>query len=480
MNTHTRISSKHMWRWESQSIAKRFYNASPWYIQNVMVSAYGLILMRRMTSPAVRQHLGHYLITQWYSSEEIKHLQTKKLSALIDHAYHNVPYYRQVFDNLHLKPEDIQEPADLQKLPLLSKQDVRQNSDKLLAQNIDPRKLNAMATSGTTGAPVTVFVTSNNAATERALNLRMRTWAGSQAGDKRATITGFWVVPQDVKELPLWRYDWPERRLHLSAYHITAKNIGKYVEKIRDFNPKIVEGYASYLYLMASYLERIGETLPVNAVFPSSETLFPYQRQLIEERFNCKAFDWYGLTERAASAAQCGHSDGYHVNAEKTIIEIVDPEGNTVSTGERGEIVGTNLEEFGMPLIRYRSGDMSAYRTENCPCGRSLPLIEQIQTRVDDIITTSDGRLINPAPLMGLFRSKAIERGRIIQENYDQYTILIVPNQGYSESEIDPIIKGAHNILGQQAQISVQLVDDIPCLPNGKYPFVISKIRVRV
>jgi len=406
-------------------------------------------------------------------------LQRQKLHALIEHVYENVPYYRKVFDDLRLKPEDICESDDLHKLPLLSKQDVRQNLDRLFARNIDRRKMNMMATSGTTGSPLTVYVTSHNAATERALNLRMRQWAGWQANEKRATFSGYSVVPQGPQKLPLWRHDWPEHRLFLSPYHMTRENMGKYLEKLRDFHPKIIEGYPSYISFLALYLERIGETLPVQAVFTSSETLFPYQRQIIEERFESKIFDWYGLTERAASAAQCEYSDGYHVNAEKSLIEIVRPDGDPVAQGEHGEIVGTNLEEYGMPLIRYRSGDMSAFRAETCACGRGLPLIEQIQTRVDDIITTSDGRLINPAPLAGLFRNYTIERGRIIQEDAGQYTVQIVPCNGFTASDADPIVLGVRNVVGPEAKISVQVVDEIPCLPNGKYPFVVSKVRVR-
>jgi phenylacetate-CoA ligase len=477
MNDQPKLSSKFMRRWESQSIAKHIYNASPWYIQNIFISAYGLILMQRLTSPAVKQYLAYYLKTQWLSKAELAELQKTKLRALIHHAYHNVPYYRQVFDDLHLKPEDIREVADLQKLPLLSKREVRQNFDRLFASNFDRRKMNAMATSGTTGSPLTVYVTSHNAVTERALNLRMRNWGGWNANEKRATLSGYSVIPQGPQNLPLWRHDWPERRLFLSPYHMTSENMGDYIEKLRDFQPTIIESYPSYLSFLALYLERKNDFLPVQSVFTASETLFPYQRQIIEERFKTKIFDWYGLTERAASAAQCKYSDGYHVNGEKSLVEIVRSDGSVAPPGEYGEIVGTNLEEYGMPLIRYRSGDMSALRSAECPCGRNLPLIEQIQTRVDDIITTSDGRLINPAPLAGLFRSKTIERGRIIQEDSNRFTVQIVAGDGYSEADAEPIIKGVHRVVGSDAEVSVQVVDEISSLPNGKYPFVISKIR---
>lgn len=476
MENQSSLHSKHMPRLESQTLAKRIYSACPWYVQNVFVSAYGLILMQRLTSPEVKKHLAIYMQTQWLSKTELHRYQSQKLSALIHHAYQHVPYYHKLFDSLHLGPDDILEPADLQKLPLLTKQDVRNHLNELFATNINRRKMNAMSTSGTTGSPITVYVTSQNAATERALNLRMRTWAGWSVHERRATFTGYSVVPQGPQPLPWWRQDWPEHRLFLSPYHMTHANMGQYIEAIRAFQPKVIEGYPSYISFLAQELEARNEMLPVQAVFTSSETLFPYQRQVIEERFG-KIFDWYGLTERAASAAQCEQTDGYHVNAEKTIVEIVRPDGSPAAPGEYGEIVGTNLEEFGMPLIRYCSGDVSALREQTCACGRNLPLIEQIQTRVDDIITTSDGRLINPAPLAGLFRSHSIDRGRIIQEDLMHYTVKIVPISGYSKAESAKIIKGMHAVLGADIQIRVDLVESIPCQGNGKYPFIISKIR---
>jgi phenylacetate-CoA ligase len=418
--------------------------------------------------------------SQWLSQDELLALQTKKLRPLIEHAYHNVPYYRQVFDDLNLSPEDIRKPADLQRLPLLSKQDVRQNLGRLVAQNVDRSTVNSRATSGSTGTPLPVFQTDENDRTERALISRMRGWAGWQPGERRATFSGYIIVPLDRRELPLWRHDWPERRLLFSVFHMTRDNIGRYLEELRAFRPKIIEGYPSYLSFLAKHLEIKGETLPLQAVFTFSETLYPHQRRLIEERFECKIFDWYGLTEKVASAVQCEKTDGYHVNAEKVIVEIIKPDGEPAAPGEPGEIVGTNLDEYSMPLIRYCTGDMSAYRGEPCPCGRELPLIEQIQTRVDDIITAPDGRLINPAPLAGLFRQDTIEKARIIQETRDQIVVKLVTCEGYAESDSEPILRGIHEILGSEVNISLELVDDIPCTPSGKYPFVVSKVPLEV
>lgn len=458
------------------ALAKRLYSASPWYLQDVLISAYGLVLWKKMARQKVLQHLPELMESQHLSPDELVTLQARKLRPLIAHVYENVPFYREVFDRLHLKPEDIREPADLQKLPLLSKKDVRQNLERLIARNIDRKTLEYQPTSGTTGTPLPLYVTDENEALERALWLRMRSWAGWKPGDSRATFFGYMVVPIRCDKPPFWRYDWPERRLLFSAYHMTRDNIGLYLEKLRAFRPKVIEGYPSYLSFLARHLEQHDDTLPVQAIFTYSETLYPHQRRLIEERFACKIYDWYGLTERAASAGQCEYADGYHLSMEKNIVEIIRPDGTPAAPGEYGEIVGTNLDEYGMPLLRYRSGDVSALRVEPCPCGRGLPLIEQIQTRVDDIITTPDGRLVNPAPLAGLFRRITIEKARIIQEARDRITVQIVAAEGYSAADAEPIVAGISAVLGTGVHIDVEVMEDIPCTPTGKYPFIVSKV----
>ena len=468
-----------MRRWESYSVARRIYDGSPWYIQNLLISGYGWVLMRRLTSPAVQEQLAYYLNSQWFSKEELANLQLRKLRALIHHAYRYVPYYRRVMNRLKLKPDDICELADLEKMPMLTKQDIRDHFDELFSRNGNRRKMNPMATSGTTGSPLLVYVTSRNAVTERALNLRMRHWAGWAVNEKRATLSGFSVVPQGKQKLPLWRYDLPEKRIFLSPYHMTEATMGNYLHALRNFRPKVIESYPSYLSFLAQYLARTNQTFPVRAVFTSSETLFPHQRQIIEERFQTQIFDWYGLTERAVSAAQCEQADAYHVNAEKSIVEIVKEDGAIALPGEPGEIVGTNLEEYGMPLIRYRTGDMSAYRAEGCQCGRALPIIEQIQTRVDDLITTSDGRMINPAPLAGLFRSNAIQRGRIIQEDINHFVVQIVPVNENVAVDAEPIVRGIQTVVDSDASVTVQMLDEIAPRANGKYPFVVSKVHAK-
>jgi phenylacetate-CoA ligase len=246
-----------------------------------------------------------------------------------------------------------------------------------------------------------------------------------------------------------------------------------------------VEGYPSYLHLLALHLKRIGRTLPVHAVFPYSEPTYDHQRRLIEERFQCKVFDWYGLAERVASAGQCERTDGYHVSAEKTIIEIVKPGGEHAAPGEQGEIVGTNLDEYGMPLIRYRTGDRSAYLAEPCPCGRGLPLIKQVQEHQEDLITTPDGRLIwGVADFLSVLRDGmrlgSVDRTQIIQDAVDRVVIKVVPTELYSQVDHDRIIGGFSAILGPEVNISIELVDEIPRTPSGKYRFVISKVPVEV
>jgi phenylacetate-CoA ligase len=464
--------------WETRSLAVALYDAAPWYIQNVLVSARGWMAHRQATGDLVRRFVSEYTRSQWLSPDELAAMQARKLRALMDHVFHNVPYYRDIFERLHLKPENIREPVDLRKLPLLSKHELKRNHDRFIAQNIAARRLIADSTSGTTGTPLTLLHTSQGLATERALQLRMRGWAGWRPGKRRATLNGLKVVPMNKRGLPLWRHDWLENRLLFSVYHMTPDNLGQYLDALRAFHPEVLEGYPTQIGFLAQRLERTGQTLPLKAVFPYAGFVAPENRRRIEERFQCKVFDWYGQAEQVASAAQCELLDGYHVSAEKTIIEIIDQNGQPAAPGEYGEIVGTNLEDYGLPLIRYRTGDISAFRAEPCPCGRGLPIIEQVSGRISDIIIAPDGRLLGCTPFNAiLFSHATVERSRVIQEARDRLVILIVPATGYSAADSDAIVAGCRKVMGPNVTVSLQLVDDIPLTANGKYPFVMSKIR---
>jgi phenylacetate-CoA ligase len=165
---------------------------------------------------------------------------------------------------------------------------------------------------------------------------------------------------------------------------------------------------------------------------------------------------------------------------EYGITEILDNDYNAVPCGKLGKLILTGLHNYGMPLIRYEIGDISAFKRERCACGRTLPLLEPVTTKAEDIVVTSDGKLISSSVLTHPFKPMHnIEKSQIIQEDYGRLLIKIVRRPGYSDSDSQQLVHAMRQRVGDHMHISVEFVEDIPVGRNGKYRWVISKLPIK-
>ena len=262
---------------------------------------------------------------------------------------------------------------------------------------------------------------------------------------------------------------------------MSRKNLHFYLQKIKRFEPKILDGYPSTLFVLAKYLKNIGEKFPLHAVISSSETLYDFQREIIEESFQCKMFDYYALAERVVFATECEKHGGHHLSSEYGITEILDYDNQPVPDGTEGKMVGTSLHNFGMPMIRYVTDDMTAIKQEKCACGRALPLMEDVTTKVEDMLTLRDGRLISSSTLTHPFKPMySVEESQIIQEDYDHIRIKIVPNEKYQNTDDQHLIKEFQARLGSDVKIEIKIVDKVPRTKSGKFRWVISKVKLGI
>ena len=220
-------------------------------------------------------------------------------------------------------------------------------------------------------------------------------------------------------------------------------------------------------------------TLPVKAAFTSSETLYEIQRDTIERAFECEVFDFLGMAERVIFATECTYHTGHHLNFEYAINEIVDNNGQSVANGKLGYIVGTSLQNFAMPFIRYKTDDVTAFKKNDCPCGRKMPLIEDVTTKAEDIIVTPDGKMVSSSVLTHPFKPlENILESQIVQEDIQNLTINIVKGAGYDDNATPQLIAAMQERIGKQIKIDVQFVNEIPRTPSGKLRWVISKVNL--
>ena len=463
------------------TILKNIYHHSPPLIQDIMVTGYGFKIYRREYGKNFDKTLKEFIDRQWYSREQLKQYQEERLRLLIKHAYENVPYYNGVMKDRKLKPDDIANIEDLPKLPLLTRETIKERLDDLLDKNANKSRLPSGGTNGTTGSPLKLYWDNRACLIKNVVDWRQKQVAGIAPGDKIAFVLGREVVPTKRKKPPFWRHNWIFNHLYFSTYHFSTKTAPSYIDELIAFKPKAIEGYPSSLSLFAKYLNDTNTTYPLKAAFCSSEPLLSHQRQMIEKAFACKVYDFYGMAERVIFATECEYRLGKHINSDYGIVEIQNKDSTATEIGQKGRIISTALHSFAMPLIRYQTSDITALLPEDCPCGRGFPLMENVTVRDVEILTTKDGRFIIPAIISGMYdHLTGIGELQFVQEDRDLIVLNLVKSPTYSESDSKHLLDEMKRIMGNDMNFEIKLVDHIPRTAGGKYRWIISKVPLEI
>ncbi|GAH54989.1 unnamed protein product, partial [marine sediment metagenome] len=238
--------------------------------------------------------------SQWWSREKLEEYQMQQLEKLLKHAYENVPYYRKVFDERGLKPKDIQDFDDLRKLPYLTKEIIQENLSDLMARNYPKSKLQYGTTGGSTGIPLGFYHEKGvSKAKERAFIITLWNRIGFKIGNRCVVLRG--NVVHLANKGKFWEYDPVNKNRILSSQHMTDKTLPEYIEKIRKFKPDFIQAYPSAITILARFMKKnnIEPFSSVKALLCGSENLYPWQRELLEEVFQCRVYSWYGHAEQA-------------------------------------------------------------------------------------------------------------------------------------------------------------------------------------
>jgi len=444
------------------------------------------ILVTRILAPALDLIKGTNIVeylqilerTQWLKQKEIIEFATKKLRRLLTFAYERCPYYHHVFKDLGLKPDNIKTVKDLVKLPILTKEDVRNNLAKMIARSFQRSRLIPERTGGSTGEPLDFFTTKESWSWEHAAGFRAYGWSGYQLGDKQALM---WGHPVDLVEFQKLReniVNFFQRTIVLPCDYVSDKSMTIFANRLERFRPKLIRGYASAVYLFAKFCKERGHNIQPKAVITTADTLFDHERRMIEDTFKCEVYDFYGSREAAGIASECPEHSGYHVSAENIILEII-RKGEHVAPGENGEILVTNLNNYGMPFIRYGTKDVGSPSDEICPCGRGLPLIKSLEGRNWDIITTPNG-YIQYSFFYWIIAGLHVKQFQIIQETRDRILIKIVKDKQYSEVDTEYILQKLSHSISKNIKIDIEFVNLIPPTKSGKRRVVISNIPAKL
>lgn len=459
------------------SAGEQLYRAAPVWLQTVMLNAYAVRIQRERYGAAFDALQREWDRSERWSPEQLREWQDRRVREIVRTAYATVPFYRERYEQAGVHPDYIRGVDDLVKLPVVTKEDIRAAGEDM--QNVSLRgKLVHGHTSGTTGSPLSLWYDKGTCTTNAVADWRQKRWAGMTTSDWCGVFLGRVVVPPTQRGAPYWRANHVHKQLWFSSFHMTDETLDAYVSELKRRRIQFIEGYPSTMYILARHLVRRGETLQLRGVFTSSETLHEAQRETMQAAFSCPVHDFYGMAERVIFAGECEMHDGKHLFDEYGVTEVLDDAGNRVPDGERGWLVGTSLWNVGMPLIRYRTSDISAKLGGQCACGRTLGRISGVTTKAEDIVLTPDGRFISPSILTHPFKPfDQLLKSQVIQESIDQLRVKLVPSTEFTDEHQQQLVAGLRERLGDGMRIDVEIVPDLPPEKSGKFRWVISRVQ---
>jgi phenylacetate-CoA ligase len=363
--------------------------------------------------------------------------------------------------------------------PIIDKEEVlRRQSDYLQRGRMPRHRLTVAETSGTTGTPMDVYRSVGSMLYEEAFHLQHWHWAGWRAGQKQAVLRGDTIVPIHRSAPPFWFEDVAGAQLVLSTRHLNRDTLQAFAARLQEFGASQLRAYPSAAHELAMLIDAAGVPLHFDSVITGSEMLYDFQRETIERVFGARVFDFYGMAERVAFAAECERGR-MHVNPEYGVVEIVDADGNP--TDGEGTLVGTTLHNRVMPLIRYRMNDTARWSPEPCPCGRTYPVIEKISGRLADQLFDLDGRPVNCTMIGFAFDGmRNIRKAQVAQVAGDQWVIRIVPSTQYCAEDGARVLTKLARDVSPRVSAHIELMNDIPAQASGKYKWVVQEwLRAR-
>ena len=428
---------------------------------------------------SVSRYMKFFEKSQMWSYEQIEKHQNRKLRQLIIHVYENIPFYHNLFRKLEIYPEDIKSSKDLKRLPILTKEDIINDFSAFQATNIKQFGPIQRRTGGTTGKPFRYYMDRDSLSASWAINFRGWSWSGYKYGDKIVTIAGSSLVPNEKASFKKRIRSFMERNYGFSGAHLSNEIMGVYATQIQKINPEFLRGYPSSIFSFAKFIQKENiRTIKPRAVFVTAEVLYPHVRKFIESTFDCPVFNYYGCGDGGANANECKEHTGFHISCDRTIMEFVDLENNgeRVSTGERGEIILTDLHNYAMPFIRYSPADTGVLSSETCSCGRVLPLLKDIEGRTTDIIEFSNGISLSGPAFTLVFKDFNIDYYQLIQKKRDKLIIRLMVGKNYTQEESKKILEIMRYHCGEGVELELEFVDTIPTTKNSKFKFIISEI----
>ena len=417
--------------------------------------------------------------TQHWSRAKLEQLQFDRLRQVVAAAYNKTEYWQSTMKQHGLAPGDICLLDDLQKFPLLEKETVRAERERMV-DRAGRRRLMMVRTSGSTNEALQFYADSDREAQINAARIRGHRWIGVNKGDREMY---FWGSPIELsKQDRIKRFR--DRLINdglTNGFEIKPELVRHYYEYWMQWRPKCIFGYPNSLMLMTVMarpqhldLKALGPR-GLTAICTTSEMLTDVDRQLISAAFGVPVFDSYGLREAGLIGHECRHQV-MHTMDEQLLLETIDPQTLEPTAGE-GELVVTSIYSTVMPMIRYRTGDIVTLSSEPCRCGLSLHQLKISGGRVADFVVTSDGRWIPGYAFIYICRSvPGVIKFQVRQERPGAIHVLVATDDQFRGDGVEQVARQTRDRLRSDDEVTVEVVDDIQPTRSGKYRPVVSQV----
>jgi phenylacetate-CoA ligase len=411
---------------------------------------------------------------------EIEAFQLRRLRALVRHAWDHVPFYRRRFEAARFAPDQLGSLADLERIPLVDKEELRAAGTDAIADNVDRRKLIGRFTSGTSGVPFEVLRTRDEVKLLTAIALRRLHQHGIRARDHRVVVKspepGMSGGPEPNPIHARLGFN-PRRGVD------ATQSRDRIVARLRELRPDVISGWAQTLADTAAVLtDEDRELIRPRLICPGGETLSVRARALIAAGFRAPILDRYGADEIMQMADECRVGSTWHLIESTGLFEVIgDAAGTRARPGESGEMVVTGLFSWSMPFIRYRIGDRVTAGDRSCPCGARVPTFLRLEGRTMDLFDLPDGRRIHPSTLDLPFLAEVpwLQKYQFVQQSLDRVTLRLMPLPGSTPpagaaTSIEHELAARHTL---PLTVRCEIVPDLMHRTGGKFRAYVSMTR---
>jgi phenylacetate-CoA ligase len=444
-----------------------------------------LVLGLRLSKPASDRELK-LLRRIEFSRVAMWSLHEQRLTALLRHAWATTDYYREILTEAGVVRDGVVDLAHFTDVPCLTKEIIRKEFDRLASRAVPRgRRVYANQSGGSTGEPTRFLQDSTYWDVNVATKLFHFGWFGKDLGGPELKI---WGSEHDLlksrESIGARLAGWLYNRRSEQCFSLSDERVAAIIERINSFRPSSIWAYRDGIDVIAQHILRNELVLhrPA-ALFLGGGTIYPHIVDRVERAFRAPVVNLYGGRETGDVACQCPDRRGLHIAMNAHRVEVVDREGRALPAGEEGELAITPLQNYAMPLIRYRVGDHAAALPASCPCGRVFPLLSPVSGRVIERLSNTRGDSIDPIFLIHIIGVVAnrgyLRRFQVVQEAPDRLTINMNLESGVSPRSITDELRGIARqirlLMGAECSVDFRFVDDIPLTRSGKYPYIVHR-----